>query len=437
MMIRRSLNFKLLCVCLLTLFMLAPPAFGQQKKSLQLSRIEFEGLKRYGREQLVEESGLKVGQTVNESALDEAANKLVQTGFFTNLSYRVHAANNLATVTFVVEEKADKGAPVVFENFVWFSDAEIHDAIRREIPSYDGTALETGNMTDSIKSVLQRLLKEKNIAGEVEYMPSADAAGGNSEHIFTVKGIKIPICEVSFTGATGITESELKANSKSLFNEDYGHHFVVGFANSALRNMYRQRGYLRARFHEAPVKFPAGAACQDGVAVALVAEEGLQYSWEKAVWSENKVLTAQELDAAFGMKTGELASSTRIDQGLHEVEGAYGRKGYLEAYMRPQVEYDDANRRVTFSFTAVEGPQYHMGTLSFAGIPESLAAHLRTKWKLEAGAVYDASYADDFLYAIRTDSELMQAFARKTFKMGGEAKSDRKKLTVDVTIKFE
>jgi outer membrane protein insertion porin family len=429
-------QIQLLCACLLTFLMIAPAAFGQQKP-VQLARIEFEGLKRYGKEQLVEASGLKIGQTVNESGLDEAADKLLQTGFFTNLSYHVHAANNQATVTFVVEEKADKGAPVVFENFVWFSEAELQEAIRREIPSYDGTALETGNMTDSIKSILQRLLKEKNIAGEVEYMPSADASGANPEHIFTVKGIKIPICEVSFTGAAGITESELKANSKSIFNEDYGHHFVVGFANSALRNMYRQRGYLRAKFHEAPVKFPASPACKDGVAVALVAEEGLQYSWEKAVWSENNALSAQELDAAFGMKTGELASSTRIDQGLHEVEGAYGKKGYLEAYMRPKVEYDDANKRVTFSFTAVEGPQYHMGALSFAGIPENLANHLRGKWKLEAGAVYDASYANDFLHGIMTDRELMQAFAGKTLKVGGEPKLDTKKHTVDVIIKFE
>ncbi|MBV9210650.1 MAG: hypothetical protein JOZ52_08480, partial [Acidobacteria bacterium] len=54
--IRYTLNFKLLYACLLTVLLLAPAAFGQQK-SLQLGRIEFEGLKRYGKEQLVEASG--------------------------------------------------------------------------------------------------------------------------------------------------------------------------------------------------------------------------------------------------------------------------------------------------------------------------------------------------------------------------------------------
>ncbi len=433
-------QFQFLFACLLTFLTLAPTALGQQatgEKSLQLARIEVEGLQRYGKEQIVEASGLKIGQSVNETSLDEAANKLLQTGFFTNLTYRLHASSGQATVTFVVEEKADRGVPVVFDNFVWFTNEELAEAIRREIPSYDGTALDVGNMTASIKSVLQRLLKEKKIQGEVEYMPSTDEAGGSPEHIFTVKGIKIPICELSFTGAAGISESELKSNSKSLFNEDYGHRFVVDFANGSLRNIYRQRGYLRARFHEAPVKVLDGAACKDGVAVTLVAEEGLQYSWEKAEWSENKVLSTPELDAAFGMKTGEIASSTRIDKGIDTIDKAYGRKGYLRAYLRAKPVYDDASKRVTYSFTAVEGPQYRMGTLAFTGLPENVAAHLKSKWTLAAGEVYDASYLDAFFNDIHTDRELAQAFAGKTFKVEGEVKPDSKTLTVNVTINFK
>jgi outer membrane protein assembly factor BamA len=61
-----------------------PGALGQQSdgaQSLRLERLEFEGLKRYGQDQIVEASELKIGQTVNEDLLDQAANRLVQTGF--------------------------------------------------------------------------------------------------------------------------------------------------------------------------------------------------------------------------------------------------------------------------------------------------------------------------------------------------------------------
>ena len=68
-------------------------------------------------------------------------------------------------VTFSVEEKTDKGLPVVFDNFVWFSDQELATVIRREIPSFDGSLPDAGNATDSVKAILQRLLAEKKIPG--------------------------------------------------------------------------------------------------------------------------------------------------------------------------------------------------------------------------------------------------------------------------------
>ena len=80
--------------------LIVPYALGQQSqepKSFRLERLEFEGLKRFGREQVVEASGLKIGQMVNEPVLDQAANRLVQSGFFTNVSYRLRAGGGQAT----------------------------------------------------------------------------------------------------------------------------------------------------------------------------------------------------------------------------------------------------------------------------------------------------------------------------------------------------
>lgn len=411
-------------------------ASGQQTsgaKPLQLARIEVEGLQRYSKEQIVEASGLKTGQTIDETSLDEAANKLLQTGFFTNLSYRVHASSNQATVTFVVEEKADRGVPVVFDNFVWFTNEELAEAIRREIPSYDGTALESGNVTESIKAILQRLLKEKKLPGEVEYMPADPPA-----HVFSVKGVKIPVCEINFPGASGIKESELRENAKPLFNDDYAHGFVNGFASTFLGNIYRERGYLRARFREATVKLMEGGACKNGVAVTLAVEEGPQYHWDKAEWAENQVLNAQELDAALGMKAGEVASSKKIAEGLGAINDAYGKKGYIRASLKPEPQYDDAQKTVIYRFKVAEGAQYHMGALSITGVPDETVAHLKSLWKLQPGAIYDASYPKFFEDKVMMkDASLAKALNFKPVKIGTVIKPDKEKLTVDVTIKFE
>jgi outer membrane protein assembly factor BamA len=433
-MMRKSINHSCAIISfILTLMLLSSSALGQQgTKSLQLAKIEFEGLNRYSREQIIEASGLKIGQTVNETILDEAANRLMQTGFFKNMGYRVRAASDQATVTFQVEETGDKGVPVVFDNFVWFTDEELTAAIRREIPSFDGTALESGNITDSIKAILQRLLQEKKLPGQVEHMPS-DAPS----HIFSVKGVKIPICEVTFTGEAAINENDLKASSKALFNDDYSRGIVVDFANLSLGQLYRERGYLRARFREGSVKVLDNADCKSGVGVTLAVEEGLQYSWDKAEWAENKVLSGPELDAAMGMKQGEVASSTKIDKGMKMVDEAYGKKGYIAARLRPAPEFDDANKRVTYRFKVAEGPQFRMGAFLIKGLPDDLTKRFTDKWQLAQGAVYDASYLETyFSKVISGNRDLVPALGRVP-KISSEVKPDSKQLMVNVTINFK
>lgn len=432
----------LLVLTIFTLLLLAPCASGQESQSekpLQLERIEFEGLKRYSREQMIEASGLKIGQPVNETILDEAASRLMQTGFFKNMGYRVRAATTQATVTFQVEEVSDKGVLVVFDNFVWFTDEELATAIRREIPSFDGTTLEIGNTNETIKAILQRLLQEKKISGQVEHLPSSDPSGGGATHVFTIKGIKIPICEVTFTGANAIEEKELKENSKSLFNEDYSRGIVVDFANLSLGELYRERGYLRARFRETPIKTLNGSACKNGVAVTLAVEEGLQYTWDRAEWIDTKAVAARELSAALGMKAGEVASSTKLKKGLYEVQQAFGKKGYIMASVISQPEFDDANKRVAYRMTVKEGEQFKMGAFSITGLPADLSQRLTDKWELQQGEVYNASYLRTFQDAIMTSPEARDIVQRlgKAPEVKSFVKPDSKNLTVDVSINFK
>ena len=56
----------------------------------------------------------------------------------------------------------------------------------------------------------------------------------------------------------------------------------------------------------------------------------------------------------------------------------------------------------------VEGPQFHMGELTIAGVPDATARVLRERWKLKPGDVYDAGYAAEFLNDVRkTNPQLL------------------------------
>ncbi|MGH9903586.1 MAG: POTRA domain-containing protein, partial [Pyrinomonadaceae bacterium] len=253
-------------VLLSALLLSAPDAHGQADgrqppaeavKQLRLSRIEVSGLKRATEDEVVAASGLQIGQPVDTGALDAAAERIMNTGLFRNLKYTFRTKADQVVVTFEVEESEAASIPVVFDNFVWFRDEEVVRAVRRELPSFDGTAPESQGVVRTIIRALEQLLRERNIAGRVEYTASADTSGRNAEHIFSVKGAKQPVCALRFPRAAAVSEGELLTIAQPLLGSDYSRKFISEFAGANLIPVYRQRGLLRASFLDPTAKVEA------------------------------------------------------------------------------------------------------------------------------------------------------------------------------------
>jgi outer membrane protein assembly factor BamA len=408
-------------------------ATGQQ--AARLDRVEFVGLKRLSAAQVTDMSGLKPGQSVDQTILDATADKLLRSGMFRRLSYRVRSVNGRATVIFDVEESA-KGLPVVYENFVWFTEEEILGAIRTDLPFFDGTSPASGPNADKIAAALQRLLTSKNIPGRVEYLPNVTKE--RQELVFSVKGTRIPVCTLHFPGASAVSEGELVKNSQPLLKADYSKKDITAFTENTLVTFYRRLGYLRAQFQPLTVATANSPQCPAGVDVTIPVEEGVRYQWAGSVWDGNDKLTVTDLATALGMNPGDVADGTRIDNGLKNVRKAYATRGYLNAEVKESVEFDDAAGRVKYLFKIIEGPRYFMGNLIVNGLPAADAERLKAKWTLGTNAVYDDAYLDTF----RAGSlrEFMADWARRNpavrMQVEVETRPDATKQTVDVVISF-
>ena len=364
----------------------------------------------------------------------------MQSGLFRKLSYKVRVADDEATVIFEVEE-ASRNIPVVFENFVWFSDEEIARAIRQDIPFFDGTSPEAGTTADKIAAALQRLLAQKKIPGRVEHMPYVDLTKGKQELLFTVQGVKISICSLHFPGASAISEADLIKASQALLKADYSRKDIAGFATHTLFPLYRHIGHLRAEFQSPTASLEdQPSPCAGGVAVTIPVDEGVVYSWADAEWSGNQALTAEDLSAAIGMKAGEVADGVKIDKGLKDVRRAYGRRGYVAAGVNESATFDDSTRQVRFRIRVAEGLRYFMGKLTINGLPAEDADRLKTKWTLGSNAVFDGSYIDNFRQTplrefIATLSQASRAGAG--LKVEIETRPNAQSQTVDVVISFK
>jgi outer membrane protein assembly factor BamA len=140
------------------------------------------------------------------------------------------------------------------------------------------------------------------------------------------------------------------------------------------------------------------------------------------------------------MKAREVANRVKIDKGLAAARKAYARKGYLDARVRAAPEFDDEGRSVAFRFQVEEGPQYHMGELTVAGLSEADANNLHGRWRLLHGDVYEEGYAEEFVKKGLPEfykDALRAGHPLPALKVDIKATPDREKQTVDVTLNFK
>jgi len=421
------------------LIIIAAAASAVAQDARVISKIEFEGLRQIAVEEALATSGLKANQPFKLDDIDAAAQRLLDSGVFKQVGYRTRTAANKVTITFQVEEAGGGESPVVFDNFIWFSEEQLMEAVRREVPLFAGRAPNVGKMPEAIKQALQQLLTEQKISGTVEYLASQDLSGRMLGHIFSVTGVKMPICALHFPGAANLSEEKLAGVAKELFETDYSSEIVRGFAGMKLVAAYREVGQLRAKF--APPVGKLDPKCKNGVDVTLPVAEGLIYTWGGFDWTGANALTADQLNSALGVKPGDVANGLKFDRGLIDVAKAYGRQGHIQMRVRPVPEFDDNARKVSYKIDVNEGPQYRMGGLLFKGLAERDAKALRDVWRMKRGDVFDQGYLDDYFKQeagralIRLYEERRNA-GKPPPQLRSDLKVNRESLTVDVMLEL-
>ncbi len=259
-------------------------------------------------------------------------------------------------------------------------------------------------------------------------------------HLYSVKGPGLRVCKINYVGARALPEEILVQKSGGIFDNDYSRDYVQGFVESNLLPLYREQGYLRAAFSPPKAKPDSTADCEKGVGLTFYVDEGAVYVWGADSWEGNASLTAQELDAALGMKPREVANVVKVEKGLRAVRKAYGRKGYLDASVRASEDFDDEARSVSFRFKVSEGEQYHMGELTINGLGEVDANNLRGRWRLLHGDAFDEGYPEEFIKKVMPEFMKDSVHAGRPLpplKGGVKMTPDRDKHLVDVTLDFK
>ncbi len=413
-MIRRSQQVLVLSV----LLVFPVCASAQVVKPLgKLKDVRFTGLHRYTQADILAATGLAVGQDITEGDLKGAANHLGSTGVFSDIAYNYSTLGGTIKVQFQLVE-TEKLLAVRFENFPWWTDAELRAKLRERVPLFTGELPTAGTLPDSVADALQAMVSEREIPGNVQYSRYAKENGPVEALVYRIEGSAIRVHSLEFPGANPEELPELRsAARKQLVGQKYSASQVAIIAQYDFRDVYLRRGYLDVKFGTptaavAPVPAPAGDAGSEpdpddvkptGVIVKLPVEPGIQFRLSTVDWFGNQAFPASALEKFVTVQPGQPANLLQLQQGLEQMKKLYSTRGYMRIEYKVEPHLNPAAKTASFMVHVKEGAVYHFGELNIEGLDKKAAARLRDQWTIRPGEPFDTSYEAHFLKDTQPD----------------------------------
>ncbi|MGH9714329.1 MAG: POTRA domain-containing protein [Candidatus Acidiferrales bacterium] len=401
----------------------------------RLISISGSGSQRYSSEQIAAASGLRAGSMATRDDLQAAADTLSELGTFASVQYRFTSFPAGIKVEFQVVDAP--ALPVSFDNFPWFSDAELNDALKTAVGVYDGTAPERGKILDAMSAALVNQLAKRGVQAEVSHALVTLPGGDRRAQQFRVEGPSLKVEGIEFTDTLAKSDREIQKRASDLIGKPFSRSAVELFEYEQVRPVYLTLAHLRVKFGKVRAGFTGNPMkpLRDEVLVVAPIDPGPAYTFGKITWSGNTVISSANLDALVSLTPGQVANGNRIELIWEHVSNAYGKLGYLDASLAPAPAYDDKSARVSYVVSITEGPQYRMGNLVLTGLSLEGERRIRNAWNIAREEIFNAEMYEQFI-----DSGIAQAFVGLPVhysKIGHFLEKDPKTQRVDVMLDFQ
>src|SRR6266404_328776 len=409
----------------------------------KLTALKVTGTARYTDKEILAASGLQIGQNAADGDFKEAAQRLGDSGLFGDVVYSYSSSGvGVRLEMQLADTDESKLVPAHFENFVWFTDAELRTALQRRVPLFKQLLPVAGSLPDRVSEALQAMLTEKQFPGRVNYLrESKDESGGPLSAIaYRVEEVSIRIRSVEFPGASPEQAALLTTAAHRLAGAEYGRATLAAVAKFDLLPVYLQRGYLKAAFGPSDARVvpqPSPPSDAQGPAELQVDAivpviPGKVYSTSSVDWKGNSAIKIGELAPLLHLPTGQPADALRLLRDTENVGKLYRSRGYMTVQIKPDAQLDEETNTVHYDLNIVEGDLYKMGELEILGLDTQATARMQAAWTLREGQPYNADYPEKF----RDDTgQLLPRGVRWVISIHETLEAKDK--TVEVEIRFK
>jgi outer membrane protein assembly factor BamA len=417
--------------------LLAAPAPAQQRATphateYTIKRIVFQGTTPYSQPNLEAAAGLHPGAALTQAGLQSAAERLIDTGAFSDVQASLDGPVKAIDVVFKVQPTDSAHLlHASFGNLVWWQPDELTAELQKQVPLFNGSIPEGGNQQQAIETALHQLLTAKGINATVTSELIAPFPGQPLRLAeFRIQQPDIFLHSLTLTGVSPAFSTQTDQLSKLLTGTSYNE----GLTNSGLQNrlldIYHDAGYQEATITSLTRTITSATPSRVEVNVAATIHEGLPDHLSSLNWPGSPVMTSQAFTAAVKIHPGDLAAQQPLRDSLTNLDAAYRNHGYMDVIVDAHPTLDATNHQVAFTVTAVPGPQYRLRNLTVLNLSPSQRKEFDATWKLHKGDIYDAGYVTDFL----KNNTALHTLAK--YSASFNVVEDPEAATLDLTITF-
>jgi outer membrane protein insertion porin family len=238
--------------------------------------------------------------------------------------------------------------------------------------------------------------------------------------------------DVEFVGNSRLTTTDLQEKIELKLGSVYNP-VDVQRAREKLKEAYEDEGYFEVQISPEVEKFGDG-----DVKVVYSINEGRRITIDKIVIRGNKGLTAKQVKEVMGTQERQyfilrgIVQRQRLEEDIERIASLYQDHGYVQMRVeRHEVTVDREKARVTITIDVVEGAQYRVGTIKFAGVSLLPEDELRRQLGFKSNDVFSRSALRD---GVRNIGDLYSTIGRASADILPRTEQQAASQTIDVTL---
>lgn len=374
-------------------------SFGAFLFAQNITKIEYEGLHSLSPNTISEISGIKVGENLSKNSLDTGVKNIMSQGYFKDVT--VETKNGGVVVFHFVEKPAIANVEI--------NGYGSEDTNKQLI---EAMGLKRGELLDDAKMQKAKSVFQAKLASEGVYDATVDiqtkAVGEDGiSLIFDVKkGEKITIKEITFTGNSALSDSDLES---AMANKEEGWLGWVPFLDRGtaylgelekdafrIKDAYAKEGYIDARVSKPLLQIDS----QNNAKIEIQVEEGMRYKVGDVAINQNIEGLANNLKEEPKLKKGKYFDIDKLRQDMQYLQEQTANLGYAYATIEPAMNKDEANGVVNVQYNITPGSKVTINDVFISGNTETKDSVVRRYLYLAPGDTYSQTDLKDSKNAI-------------------------------------